>query len=157
MDFTVKVEGLERIEKASKEVQAEIMKELQKGLLASALKVERDAKEAIRKGPKTGRVYKRRTVTHRASAPGEAPASDTGRLINSITSYVNKIAGLSAFVVAGRGVVKYARMLEYGTTKMSPRPFMQPSFMKNKEWIADRLNKSIRDAIIKVTKGKSKK
>ncbi len=152
MDFTVKIEGLEKIKKASTDIHASVQKELQKALLASAMKVEREAKDLIRKGPKTGRIYKRRTVTHRASAPGESPASDTGRLLGSITSYINKIAGLEAFVVAGRGAVKYARMLEFGTTKIAARPFMLPAYMKSKAFITERLNRAVNDGIKKATK-----
>ena len=92
------------------------------------------------------RIYKRRTVTHQASAPGEAPASDTGRLVNSINSYMDTIEDDSAFVVAGRGTVKYARALEFGTTKMAARPFMFPALEKSKAWIQERLAKAVRTA-----------
>jgi len=152
MDFSFKIDGLDRIEKASGRVQQEIHKELQKGLYASGLKVEKEAKQSILSGQKSGRIYTRRTVTHRASAPGEAPASDTGRLVNSITTYVNRISKLEALVVAGRGVVKYARMLEFGTAKMSARPFMFPAFEKSRSWIQERLNKAVRDGVIKATR-----
>ena len=152
MEFTVSVEGLDKIAKASEAVQRSVGLELQKGLLASAQRVERAAKDSIRQGSKTGRVYTRRTVTHRASAPGEAPASDTGRLINSISSYLNRIAGLESFVVAGRGVVKYASMLEFGTIRMAARPFMVPAYEKSRAWIKERLARAVNDGIKKATK-----
>lgn len=153
MEFSVQVDGLDKIEKANDRVKAEIIKEMQRGLLASAQKVERVAKDSIRSGSKTGRIYQRRTVTHRASAAGEAPATDTGRLINSISSYVNTISTISeSFVVAGRGVVKYARMLEFGTAKMAARPFMFPAFERSKAWIQDRLARAVSDGILKAAK-----
>ena len=40
-------------------------------------------------GPRTGRIYRRGGVVHQASAPGEAPASDTGELRQSIVSVVS--------------------------------------------------------------------
>ena len=149
MDFSFKVEGLERIEKATREVQANVNKELEKGLYACALKVEHEAKASIASGNKSGRIYKRGNITHKASAPGEAPATDTGRLISSINSYLNKLAGLEAFVVAGRGVAKYATMLEHGTSKMAARPFMFPAVEKSKAFIQERLNKAVRDGALK--------
>lgn len=172
MDFTVKVDGLERISKASDRVKAEVVKELEKGLSASAQRVRREAIDSIRKGQKSGRVYthyflmnkktkglfaaEKRDKPHRASAPGEPPASDGGRLISSITAHVNKISlsKLESFVVAGRGVVKYARMLEFGTAKMGARPFMSPAYQRSKEWIKERLNKAVRTAAINASKRK---
>ncbi len=152
MDFSVQVEGLDKISSATKRVQEQVIKELQTGLYASGLKVEKAAKESILNGNKTGRTYTRRTVTHQASAPGEAPASDTGRLANSITTYINKISGLEALIIAGRGAVKYAAMLEFGTRKIAPRPFMFPAFESSKAWIKERLAKSVNDGIKKATK-----
>lgn len=154
MDFSVKVDGLDKIQKASDRVKTEVVKELQKALYASALKVQREAQDSIRKGQKSGRIYKRGDKIHRASAPGEAPASDTGRLVNSITAHLNKISmnKLESFVVAGRGVVKYARMLEFGTAKIAARPFMLPAFEKNRRWIQERLNKAVRTAAIRISK-----
>ncbi len=151
MDFSFSIEGLERIEKASKKVQAEISNEMRKALYASALRVEKEAKTSIQAGGKTGRIYKRRGVEHKASAPGEAPATNTGRLVNSITSHFNSLSQskMESFVVAGRGLVKYARMLEYGTAKMAARPFFFPAFEKSRNWIQERLNKAVRDGVIK--------
>lgn len=63
----------------------------------------------ILREPKTGRVYVRRGVKHRASAPGEAPASDTGVLVRSCQ--VRAISGQArAQVVIG---ASYARRLEF--------------------------------------------
>ena len=62
---------------------------------------------------------------HTASAPGESPATDTGRLASSITNGLGEdFAGL--FAVVGTNVV-YAPFLELGTTRMAPRPFLRPS------------------------------
>ncbi len=151
MVFSVKVEGLDRIQNALPAVQKNIESELTKAVFASAKHVEAEAKRSITAGGKTGRIYKRRSVTHQASAPGEAPASDTGRLVNSINSYLNG-SKLESFVVAGRGIVKYATSLEFGTRKMSARPFMFPALEKSKDWIRERLAKAVRTAAAKSVK-----
>lgn len=65
-------------------------------------------------------IVKRR-IPHQASAPGETPATDTGRLVSSIAiDYADR--GLTAMVFAGAA---YARYLEEGTPSMAARPFMQ--------------------------------
>lgn len=71
--------------------------------------------------PKTGRVY----GNHQASAPGEAPAIDTGLLTNSLQeAYEND--GMTGYAYTNTA---YAPDLEYGHPDgtVAPRPFMQPA------------------------------
>lgn len=143
MEFSVKIEGLDKLAASSRRVQQAVEKEIAIGLFASGKKVEGDAKRSILEGHKSGRVYKRRTVSHRASAPGEAPASDTGRLANSINTVMEQGA-FAALVKAGGGIVRYARMLEFGTVKMAARPFFFPALEKNKAWIMERMKEAMR-------------
>lgn len=74
--------------------------------------------------PGSGRVYRRRGVTHVASAPGQPPAVDTGRLRSSYTYAVGSEAGQD-FVAIGTSV-DYAPPLEMGTRRMAPRPHLRP-------------------------------
>jgi phage gpG-like protein len=75
--------------------------------------------------PGTGRSYTRRSVTHQASAPGQPPAVDTGRLRASIVWELGKNStGLYAEVGTN---VAYALGLEVGTARVQPRPFLRPS------------------------------
>jgi HK97 gp10 family phage protein len=148
MDFSFKVEGLDQFKAASKDIQKNLEKELLIALDASGRQVVSVAKKSIMQGGKSGRLYKRRTVVHRASAPGEAPANDTGRLVNSIVSEVTKTE-MAATVSAGKGIAKYARYLEYGTSKMAPRPFFFTAFESSKAWIQNRLNQAVARALKK--------
>lgn len=69
--------------------------------------------------PGGGKLY----GSHRASSPGQAPTTWTGDLRASITHTVMK---LGLFLTAIVGTDKdYAPLLEYGTGKMAPRPFMR--------------------------------
>lgn len=86
----------------------------------AAFDIEAGAKQSM-KGPKSGATYKRGSKSHQASAPGEAPAIDTGNLVNSIQTDVQ---GLRAEVGTA---VEYALYLEYGTSKMAARPFLGPA------------------------------
>ena len=91
--------------------------------------------ESIQRGAKTGETYElynpRRT--HTASAPGQPPATDTGFLVSNVSTKV-KTQGKK---VIGQIVssAPYSVHLEFGTTKMRPRPFMQPALQKNKRKI----------------------
>lgn len=82
-------------------------------------------------------------ATHRASAAGEAPASDTGNLLKSI--YSEKVRNLT-YVVGSRA--DYALHLEYGTMTMGARPFFRPVVEQEKKEINPRLKAAI-DGVLK--------
>lgn len=103
------------------------------------------ATDKIMRGPKTGVRYRRGGVVHQSSAPGEAPASDTGRLVGSGTTWVDA-ASLSAIVAFD---VKYARLLEFGTRFIRPRPFLFPVVDAMKADIVEILKESIRGALLR--------
>ena len=147
MNVSFTIEGLIALSKQTAEVRAKVAREIDVALFAAAKQVEGEAKRSIAAGGKTGRVYKRRSVTHQASAPGEAPATDTGRLVNSVTAYPPSNGESS--VVAGRGTVGHAAHLEFGTRNMAARPFLFPALEKSKKWIADRLTKAVQKGIEK--------
>jgi hypothetical protein len=68
--------------------------------------------------PKSGRTYRRGNRVHIASAPGEAPAVDTGFLSNSIqTEFPDATTGI---VTVG---AEYGEILE----TIRNRPFVRPS------------------------------
>lgn len=72
--------------------------------------------------PGTGRAYQRKTVTHVASAPGDPPAPDTGRLRNSTQGEVFATSDGALGVVSVN--TEYAAALELGTDKIAARPFI---------------------------------
>lgn len=146
MDLNVRIEGLDSLARSSRAIQEAVTRELNAGLYASGKKIEADAKKSIAQGQKSGRTYQRRSVTHQASAPGEAPASDTGRLVNSINGELVRGA-LEAVVRAGGGIVKYARMLEFGTIRVAARPFFQPALEGNRAWIVERMKAAVNRGI----------
>lgn len=94
---------------------------------------------------KSGRVYtKANGVEHRASAAGEPPATDTGKLKSSI---VAKEENLRATVEAN---TEYAKRLEYGDTTMAARPFMHPAAEKQRPKIRAKLKRLAKEALKKV-------
>lgn len=85
-------------------------------------------------GPKSGRWYS----NHRASAPGEAPAMDTGTLANSIDT---ERESPGAWVVYTN--VDYAEYLEFGTVYIAPRPAFVPAAEHNAQGFTDRIADAI--------------
>lgn len=79
--------------------------------------------------PGMGRKYRRGRKYHIASAPGQPPAVDTGRLRASITHEVRKESNQIIGLVGTN--VEYAPHLEFGTNKMAARPFLRPALYNN--------------------------
>jgi len=82
----------------------------------------------------TGRTYKRKGSDHIASAAGQPPATDQGNLANNITTSIKSKNDGS---VIGQVIssAAYSKSLEFGTTNVLARPFMQPALNKNKNKI----------------------
>lgn len=95
------------------------------GLNAVGLAMLNSAKRRIQGGPASGILYQKYGPRreHRASAPGEAPATDTGGLVNSGFHELDE----SALEVSIGFAKLYAAMLEYGTRMMAKRPFLLPT------------------------------
>jgi len=94
----------------------------------TAYNIEKRSKSSMRQA-KHGRAYERGFTksgrarkAHRASAPGEAPAIDTGALVNSI--HTEFLTATSAVVYTNQ---EYAQALEYGSKRMAARPFFTPA------------------------------
>lgn len=79
----------------------------------------------IQGGPKSGRTY----GNHTASAPGQYPASDTGRLAGSVRMELPQQGNVTGRVGTA---VAYGPMLEFGTSRMAARPWLLPSFERAK-------------------------
>ncbi len=117
-----------------------IRKAIQAAVEASVKDVETEAKKMIMHGAKTGTVVQLRNPnrTHQRSRKGEAPATDTGTLVSSITHDIDsdKMAGS---VIARAG---YALALELGTKHMKPRPFLFPALVSLRATIKKRFRKA---------------
>lgn len=137
-------------------LEREVERALELTMKGAVQLVANDAKQAVARGPKTGRTYTTRfktnrntgrifpteaRVPHTASAPGEAPATDTGKLVGSI---VADAKGLKAFVEARS---EYAIHLEYGTRNMAARPFLFPAVERNRDRIAQLLRAAVNSAM----------
>lgn len=104
--------------------------------------VKATAIEKIQSGSKTGIVYRRRGIEHVASAPGEPPASDSGRLVQSSRTELDE-ANTSGQVIFATA---YAAALEFGREdgSIASRPYARSSLAEKREEI----EKGISDEII---------
>ncbi len=94
----------------------------------TALAVEGDARGAMAEA-KHGRSYRRRGGRlHVASAPGEAPAIDTGALAGSVQA--GEAGPLAWEVAVG---AEYGAILEFGSEHIEPRPFLGPAVEAQRE------------------------
>lgn len=101
----------------------------------AADKMANEMKKSILSGAKSGRQYYSNGRRHTSSAPGQAPANDTGALVRSIK--VSKERNKAKISINKN----YAVFLEFGTSKMRPRPFIIPAFMRTKKWFIDSINR----------------
>lgn len=95
--------------------------------------------------PGSGRVYRKYNPkrTHQASAPGEGPAIDQARLAQAITAWMVRPGHWRVGIASSDGekphdpensdgptIGEVGLWLEFGTRKISPRPFVRPAVEK---------------------------
>ena len=136
--ISLSVSNVKELQAAIKAIGGKAERNVSRAIEATALGINRDVKDAIQRGDKTGRVYQRGNITHRASAHGEAPATDTGTLVSSI--YYEPQSGLLSMIGSR---LAYAYYLEFGTMRIAPRPSWMPAVEANR----DKFNRLIEEGI----------
>lgn len=101
------------------------------------------AKKALEAGVKGAANAMRKEIRQ------DAPV-DSGSLKKNIQITKNKHdkTGVS-FMVAPRRKVFYARMVEFGTSKMPAKPFIRPAFERSKEHIIQAMRRALEKSILK--------
>ena len=148
MNIKFQFTGVEKAVEALEKVKEDLENNMQEVLLGGGQLIRGEAIRSIQTGAKSGKTYKKYnpTRTHKASAPGEAPASDTGFLVSNI-----RVKDQKDFVEV-RSEASYSKFLEYGTSKMLARPFMFPASEKSKPKIAEVLFQKIKQSLDKFGK-----
>ena len=130
MDIKFKVTNLKKVLSQLDKLQNDMEIPFQEIVKGGGQLIRAEAIRSIQTGSKSGVMYQMYNPRreHRASAPGQAPASDTGNLVSKIT-----VKQKSLNVVHVESNADYSAFLEYGTSKMEARPFMFPAFEKSKK------------------------
>ena len=136
------IEGTKEMQAALRDISDDVFQAADAAVMESAANLEAGVKLRMQQGPHTGKLYRRRSIVHRASAPNEAPAPDTGALLGSI--YHEREGRLTA--VAGSRMA-YAAYLEFGTTKILPRPAWVPEVEEERPRFLKALEAAIAGAV----------
>lgn len=162
VDLTLEVKDLEEFAKELSDGASDIRKLFRAEIIFAAYKMQEVSVKSLKSGEKTGYTYtwraistgleadsfrrvkgkvipvKLRSKPHRASAKGEAPASDTGNLANSVR--IRESTGLKATVNFN---ANYAGYLEDDLD----RPFIQPAYEVAEEELMKNIDKLIERAL----------
>lgn len=141
---TIKLEGSKELQAALRNMTEEVRGEVSKAVIGTAMELRGDVVKSIQRGPASGTTYQKYNPrrTHTASAPGQPPMTDTGRLAKNIQ--FDKVNDLTATVGSD---VAYAAYLEFGTSRMAARPYFRPATEKIRDKFNKRLETAIRGAI----------
>lgn len=128
--MTMKIEGLEDLNKSLARISSKFESEATALVNRTAQNIRNTAVRSIQKTSGIGTYYKKSQPNrmHIASAPGQPPNTDTGRLAGSIRTVETDTP--TAYVDA---LADYAAHLEFGTRNMAARPFMTPAVEAERE------------------------
>jgi hypothetical protein len=141
----VSVSGAAEFERWLFEYERKLNKSVRKEITKTANKI-RNRVMASMNAPAQGRLYIRepgqnRSREHRASAPGDAPAKDSGALVESIA--YTRPKPFSARVSSD---IFYASRLEFGDMRVQARPSFRPATDAEREPFAEAIREAMRRA-----------
>jgi len=136
------VRNLARLKRRLAAIPSEGRAAIGQALAVSVVELDAYAKEKIQGGGRSGRIYRRRGVSHQASAPGEFPKTDRGQLVASLFFRVaaDKLSAWFGTMLA------YAKYLELKASQKGGRPWLRPTWNAKRDGIRARINRAIREA-----------
>lgn len=124
----VKIIGKKALTSQLKEMRSDIRTDVAKQMAIILAKMNKDVKDTINKGGRSGVEYKRGNRIRRRSAPGEPPKTDTGDLVSRFATKTkvskNKVTGTLS------NNSDHAAPLEFKPGSNGGRPFMRPLYNK---------------------------
>jgi hypothetical protein len=143
-------DGFDDLDATLKALTGKVRAKVWSEIVGGAEDIRADAIRSIQSGSKSGEIYKRRSVEHQASAPGEAPATDTGNLVTNLNAryFENDLRAEIGIHDLTTNGAPYARRLELGGRDkrgvyIAPRPFLQPAYDKNVKQIVKAIAKAV--------------
>ena len=143
-----KIIGLNRLKKKLRRIPLEQRDGIGRAIGLGLADMQGAIVRTIKRGSRTGVVVTIAGELHQRSAPGEPPKTESGHLAKNI------FFGLDEDKLGGEvgARVKYGRLLEFGTSRMAARPWLQPTFDRLKPKISARIAKAINQANRKATR-----
>lgn len=139
------VQGTEELKRNFAALSKKFSEEVARTIVTSGQIVRTDAIKSIQTVSPGAAVTRYRLgggkVDHIASRPGDAPNTDTGRLVQSVQVEVR-----ADDVYVGTGL-NYAPYLEFGTSNMQARPWLFPALERNREKITGMIRKAMQRVI----------
>lgn len=128
MRISATIRGFEKIAKRLQAISPEAVKATVVGLNSAAIAIHREAVSSIQEHRSQGKRYGK----HVASKPGYPPNTDTGLLVKSIQI----VEASETKLVAAVGTnLEYGARLENGDSRVAPRPWLGPAYLKTKPQI----------------------
>ena len=129
---------------------AALQRRLEANLVIAGELVATEVRRNIQKSPRGGKTYVKTNPNrvHKASAPGESPATDLGFLVRSIQMQPD-LDNLRVQVVSLSTIAPYAKRLEFGDLSrgLQPRPFMFKGLQAKKQKAIDIVQRAINQAL----------
>ena len=144
MELKIKIQNLDETLKKFGKLKDELKEPFREVVKGGAQLIRGEAIKSIQTGAKSGIVYEKYNPrrTHKSSAPGQPPASDTGNLVRNI-----RVKQKDKDNVEVQSNAPYSAFLEFGTSKMLPRPFLFPAFEKSRSKILQATFNRIKKAV----------
>ena len=149
MQISIQVKGFKKVMASLKNLEQDLEKPFREVIAGGAQLIRGEAIKSIQSGPKSGRIYEKYNPrrTHRASAPGQAPASDTGNLVSQI-----RVREENKDLIKVESNALYSSFLEFGTSKMLARPFLFPATERSRPKIIQAVFNKVKQEIQKIAK-----
>lgn len=127
---------------------SEVQDDLKKVMALCGQKIRSEIVDSMAKTPRVQNVvyYTNSKKGHHPSAPYYPPAPDTGALRKSIRSVAESGYGFVSLTVGSTlKDAKYPIYLEFGTSKMFPRPWLKPALDKGKNEVKESVIKFLKE------------
>jgi HK97 gp10 family phage protein len=148
---SVKVTGMKDFKRAMSKLGDGFDDAVDQGVFITAEEVRSFAIKSIQEQSSGQQVKRSRqgggSYTHTAAAIGQAPNTDTGKLVASIAS---EKVGDSTYHVGSN--LDYAEFLEFGTTKMGARPWLHPAMITKQDNLISNISKVVDVHIERLTR-----
>lgn len=140
--MSVKVSGMRNFQDQIRKLGASFDDAVDQGVFVTAQEVRTYAIKSIQEQSAGQQVRRTRqgggSYTHVAAAVGQAPNTDTGKLVSSIAT--DKSAE-STYRIGSN--LPYATWLEFGTKKMGARPWLHPAIRAKESRLMENIEKVV--------------